>query len=146
MKKKFELTTETKIIYGKKLYRIKALIAFGNVSEGELGGWIEKEKNLSHDGNAWVYDNAMVCDDARVCGNARVCDDADLMWISKIGSRNDTVTFFKTKNLTIGVSVGCFKGTIDEFEKKVETTHGDNEHAQAYKLAIQLAKLRIKLK
>ena len=52
--KKFELTTESKInIFGKKLFRIKALISFGNVREGDTGGWVEKEENLSHSGNAW---------------------------------------------------------------------------------------------
>ena len=67
------------------------------------------------------------------------------MWISKIGSRNDTVTFMRSKELKIIVAVGCFKGSIDEFEEKVKRTHGENEHAQAYFLAIQLAKLRIDL-
>ena len=57
--KKFELTAETKITaYGKKLFRIKALISFGSVEEGETGGWVEKEDNLSQSGNAWVFDNA----------------------------------------------------------------------------------------
>lgn len=32
-------------IFGKKLFRIKALISFGDVEEGETGGWIEKEEN-----------------------------------------------------------------------------------------------------
>lgn len=41
--KKYELTTESKEYYGRKLFRIKALVSFGNVKEGELGGWIEKE-------------------------------------------------------------------------------------------------------
>ena len=51
--KKFELTSESTInIFGKKLFRIKALVEFGNVKEGELGGFIEKEENLSHEGNA----------------------------------------------------------------------------------------------
>ena len=53
------------------------------------------------------------------------------------------MTFVKSKDSTILVKVGCFKGTIDEFEKRVIKTHGSNEHAQAYMLAIQLAKLRI---
>ena len=30
--KKYELTSEAKIVYGRKLFRIKALISFGNVS------------------------------------------------------------------------------------------------------------------
>ena len=46
--KKFELTSETKInIFGKKLFRIKALISFGVVKTGETGGWVEKEENVN---------------------------------------------------------------------------------------------------
>ena len=53
--KKFELTAEfVTNVFGRKLFRIKALVAFGNVEKGELGGFIEKEDNLSHGGNAWV--------------------------------------------------------------------------------------------
>ena len=75
--KKFELTSESIVnIFGKKLYRIKALVEFGNVKEGELGGFVEKEENLSHEGNAWVYGNAEVFGNASVSGNARVFDNA----------------------------------------------------------------------
>ena len=81
--KKFELTSETKInIFGKKLFRIKALISFGNVEAGETGGWVEKEENVNQSGDAWVsgnaevYGNARVSGDARVYGNARVSGDA----------------------------------------------------------------------
>ena len=89
MNKKFELLLDDTItIFGIKLFRIKALISFGSVEEGELGGYIEKEDNLSFYGNAWVsgnaevygnarvYGNAMVSGDARVYGNARVYGDA----------------------------------------------------------------------
>ena len=59
--KKFELTAEfVTNVFGKKLFRIKALVAFGNVEKGELGGFIEKEDNLSHDGNARVSGDAWV--------------------------------------------------------------------------------------
>ena len=75
--KKFELTAEfVTNVFGKKLFRIKALVAFGNVEKGELGGFIEKEDNLSHDGDAWVYGNAQVSGDARVYGNAQVFGNA----------------------------------------------------------------------
>ena len=75
--KKFELTSEfiTNIL-GTKLFRIKALVEFGNVKAGDLGGYVEKEENLSHEGNAWVCGNAEVCGDARVYGNAWVYGDA----------------------------------------------------------------------
>jgi carbonic anhydrase/acetyltransferase-like protein (isoleucine patch superfamily) len=74
--KKFILTDEKKDYLGTTLYRIKAIRAFGNIKEGELGGWIESESNLSHEGNAWVGDNAKVIDKARVSGNAMVYGNA----------------------------------------------------------------------
>ena len=75
--KKFKLTSEFIVdISGVKLFRIKALIEFGNVKAGDLGGYIEKEENLSHMGNAWVSGNARVSGDARVFGNARVAGNA----------------------------------------------------------------------
>lgn len=70
--KKFELTNETKTVCGRTLFRIKALISFGNVSAGDLGGFVEKEENLSHSGNACVYGNAQVCGDAEMSGDACV--------------------------------------------------------------------------
>jgi predicted acyltransferase (DUF342 family) len=76
MNTKFELTSEFKIIYGVKLFRIKALVKFGNVKVGELGGYIEKESNLSVSGNAWVYGNAYVYGDAYVSENAYVSGNA----------------------------------------------------------------------
>ena len=81
--KKFEFTGETKTLFdGTVLHRIKALVriefAWMVVEIGELGGWIEKENNLSHDGNAWVYGDAEVYDNARVYDNAWVCGDAEV--------------------------------------------------------------------
>ena len=76
MNKKYELTDETQEWNGRTLHRIRALADFGDVKAGELGGWIEKEENLSHNGNAWVYGDAQVCGDAWVCGDAQVCGDA----------------------------------------------------------------------
>ena len=75
--KKFELTSETKIdIFGKKLFRIKALISFADVEAGETGGWVEKEGNVNQSGNAWVSGDAMVYGNAEVYGNAMVSGDA----------------------------------------------------------------------
>ena len=74
--KKYELTDDTVQIFSKTLHRVKALCDFGDVKAGDLGGYIESESNLSHDGDAWVYGNARVYGDAWVCGNARVYGDA----------------------------------------------------------------------
>ena len=76
--KKYELTSETKVINGVELHRIKALKSFGNIKKGELGGWIESEKNLSQDGDAWVFDNAKVRRNATIRGDAWVFDNAEV--------------------------------------------------------------------
>ena len=45
--KKYELLNKDIIeLGGITLFRIKALISFGNVKKGELGGYVEKEDNL----------------------------------------------------------------------------------------------------
>ena len=38
--KKYELTSETKVINGVELHIIKALESFGSVKKGDFGGWI----------------------------------------------------------------------------------------------------------
>ena len=146
--KKFELTSEFVTFLGKKLFRIKALISFGNVEEGELGGYVEKEENLSNDGNAWVYGNARVFGNARVYGdaevfgNARVYGDADYATVHGFGSEYRTTTFFRTKAGDIGVRCGCFYGTLEEFRAKVKETHGETKTAKEYLMVADLMEFR----
>ena len=139
--KKFELTSETKInIFGKKLFRIKALISFGNVEAGKTGGWVEKEENVSQSGdawvhgnaevsgnarvsgNAWVYGNAWVSGNAEVYGNAEVSGNADYATIHGFGTQFRVTTFFRCRDKEVKVSCGCFSGTIPEFRKQVKNT------------------------
>lgn len=81
---KYTFVNKTTIDDGRVLYRILALRDFGNVKIGDLGGWIEKENNLSHDGNCWVaddacvYGNAVVRGDAYISGRAWVYDNANI--------------------------------------------------------------------
>ncbi|QEE08866.1 phage related protein [Bartonella kosoyi] len=79
MQKKFALTNETRVFNHKTLYRIKALKDFSDVKAGQLGGFIESEDNLSHDGNCWVYDNALVLNPAHIYENAKVFNNAIIM-------------------------------------------------------------------
>lgn len=62
MSLKYEFTGETKKVFGRTLHRIRALknIKKYGVTAGDIGGWIEKDTNLSQDGNAWVYGDARV--------------------------------------------------------------------------------------
>lgn len=74
---KYELTDETN---GSGLRRIRALrdIPRYGVKEGDLGGWVESEGNLTQEGDCWVFDNAQVCGNAQVFGNAMVCGNAQV--------------------------------------------------------------------
>lgn len=78
--KKYELTDETIIVDNKTLYRIKALKSFVNsyatVEVGDLGGYVESESNLCHDGNSWIYDHGMVMDEAFVCDDGVVANNS----------------------------------------------------------------------
>lgn len=226
--KKYELTNKKTDYWGSTLYRIRALIDFANVKAGDIGGWIEKEDNLSHRDNCWVYgngivcdnglvrDNGMVCDNGIVCDNGVVCDNGlvggcgivcdggvvcenglvrdngkvydngmvfgngivcdnglvrdngvvcdngmvygygivssngmvrkplDILITGPTGSRNDFTTFYKTADGGIGVTCGCFTGTLDEFLEAVEKTHGDNKKFRStYKKLADAAKSQI---
>ena len=185
MKKKYKLTNIKIEVLGKTLFRIRALRDIGksDIHKGDLGGYIEKEENLSQYDNSWVSDDAMVFDDAevfddarvfgrarvfdrarvfgaaeiasdaevggnaRIFGNvrvnrgAKVCSDADIMWISKIGSCLRTTTAFKTKDGKIKIKCDCFEGSLDKFVAKVAEKHGDNKYGREYKTAIELIKI-----
>lgn len=137
--KKYELRGETKEIGGVTLHRIRALIDIPehDVKAGDLGGWIEAERNLSQNGAAWVTGSAWVT------GEALVTNSADYITIGAIGSRNDTTTFYRGADGKIYVSCGCFNGSIDDFASKVKAVHAGTKHEKTYLLAIELAKAQI---
>lgn len=124
--KKFELTANSKMHLGKKLFQIRALISFGNVEEGDLGGFIEKEDNLSQSGNARVYGNA------------------DYTTIKGFGRNCRNTTFFKSEDDDVKVVCGCFLGTLDEFRQKVKETHGDSKYAKEYLMIADLMELHFR--
>lgn len=161
--KKFELTADKIKSNGVTLHRIKALIDFGDVKAGELGGYVEKETNLSQYGGAWVYrhaqvfGNAWVSDNACVCGNALVygnawlsgnawvCSNADYIYLKGFGSHNRSTTIFRAKSGNICVSCGCFIGSLQEFENKVKETHGNNKFAKEYLALVEAAKIHFEV-
>ena len=73
LQKKYELLPDDAIKHDRRTrYRICALGDFGIVRAGDLDGYLEKEDNLSHTGDAWVFGNAKVFDEANIVGNAWV--------------------------------------------------------------------------
>jgi len=74
IKKHFKLTAETKIYIGITLFRVELISDCKWGKKGDLGGWVEKEENIS--GNAWVSDDARVSGNARISGYAQVSENA----------------------------------------------------------------------
>lgn len=76
---KYELLKNNFIEYkGRKLYRIRALKSFSDIKCGDIGGYVENGKNLSQNGNCWIYNNAKVYDDGRVFDNAIIKNNAEV--------------------------------------------------------------------
>ena len=126
----WEFTGETKIHLGTTLKRIRASVGFELkcgvvIGKGELGGWIEKESNLSGDawvyGNAKVYGDALVYGDAEVSGNAEVFDDAEVKSSEDYCVYKNTwssLRWFTYTRSNKMWSVGCFHGTGAELIAK----------------------------
>lgn len=123
--KHFKLTSETKInALGIKLFRIECIIDCKWAKVGDKGGWIEKENNLSC--NAWVS------------------GDDDYCCFQAFGSANRTTTVFKTP-YGVRINCGCFNGSLDDFVKQVEKTHGDNKFGREYRAIIEVIKAKFEL-
>lgn len=75
---KFKLDYDSSTTYqGRTLYRIRALKTFtttsgGIIREGDLGGYVQSEKNLDQKGNSWIFKGAIAMDDARVLNDAQL--------------------------------------------------------------------------
>lgn len=95
MEKKYELLKDDTLSWTDlegndiTLYRIRALKNFecpvkedslfsNYINKGDLGGYIEKEENLSHEGGCWVFHKA------RVYGNAQVLENAHLYNLANV--------------------------------------------------------------
>ena len=137
MEKKFELTDNFVInAFGIKLFQIKCTKSFKYANEGDLGGYVEKEDNLSQYGDAWVSG------DARVSGNARVENNHMHCGFDCFGSCNRHTHAYKTKGNKVEITCGCFRGNIEEFERKVEETHSGTIYEKQYKAIINLIKIK----
>ena len=79
--KKYEILMDEKNTIrwqGHTLHRIKALRDFGDIKRGDLGGFVENENNLSHEGNCWLYNNAKAMDDSRLYDNSAMYDYSEI--------------------------------------------------------------------
>ena len=144
---KYRLTEETKVFFGRTLHRIVCVTAFANVAAGELGGWIESEKNLNQSSDAWVYGdakvygNAWVYGDAKVYGNAKVCGNADYIVLKNNWSSGRYFTYTLSNKMW---KVGCFFGTGEELIKKA---YEDSElSGRCYEASVKYVEELIRIK
>ena len=175
MDKHFELTDKFIInAFGIKLFQIKCTRKIKYADVGDLGGYIEKEDNLSGDarvsGDAWVYGNAQgsgdaqVAGDAQVSGNAQVSGDAQVYGYARVSgnaqvaNNNEHCGFdcfgsvgrhthaYKTQSGKVEIICGCFRGSIEEFEAQVKKTHQGNEFERQYIAIAEVIKIKFGLK
>ena len=146
MEKKFELTDKFVFnTFGIKLFQIKCTKSFKYAKEGDLGGYVEKDENLDQESNAWVYGNAWVSGDAQVSGNADIENDNNHCGFDCFGSCNRHTHAYLTKDNKVEITCGCFRGSIEEFEKKVEKTHSGKIYEKQYKAIINAIKIKFGL-
>ena len=149
MEKKFELTDNFIInAFGVKLFQIKCTKSFKYAKEGDLGGYVEKDENLDQESNAWVSGNAEVSGNARVSGDAWVSGDARVendhmhCGFDCFGSCNRHTHAYMTNENKVEIRCGCFRGSIEEFERKVKETHAGTIYEKQYKAIINLIKIK----
>ena len=124
--KKYSLTKTTKEFLGRTLYQIKAEISFGSVTKGELGGFIEKEENLSQDNNAWIFGDAWIFGNAQISGNAWIFGNARIYGDAQIsGNARISLKASFTKGWFIG---GDDSGKITDITDKTGSTHWKNQY------------------
>lgn len=127
MTRKYEFVSgdEKTIAPGRTIKRIRAVIAIGfGVAPGSLGGYVEHDGQLSHSGDAWVSDDGLI------------------FWAQKVGTGNETLTVYNTKNGDLEVTLGRFRGSVGGFLAASKAKHDDQTHLE-YKLLIEVAQSRI---
>ena len=86
-----------------------------------------------------------ISDNAKVYGDAKIMSYLDYSCFQSFGRVGRTTTVFREKGNKIKISCGCFKGSIEEFEKEVEKTHGDSKFGKEYKAIINVIKIKFNL-
>ena len=71
------IKNESYIVY--KLYRIKALKNFSDVTKGDIGGFVGGYYNLSQKGNCWIYGNASISKNTVISEDDTVIDYAMML-------------------------------------------------------------------
>ena len=90
-----------------------------------------------------AYLRGAYLDGANLRGS-KLIGDRPIIQIFPIGSRGDYLTAYITDKGPF-VKTGCFFGTIEKFKEAVKNTHGNNNHAEEYLVAIALIDTHAKI-
>ena len=77
-------------------------------------------------------------------GGRRLIGERPMLKIGRIGSRSDYLIAWITDG-GLRIQVGCFRGSIVDFESAVIETHADNEHGREYIAAIAMIRAHAKI-
>ena len=69
--------------------------------------------------------------------SGKLTGDRPFFQVGPIGSRQDVLAAFQTEK-GVFLRAGCFFGTVEEFNAKLQDEHGDNTHAVEYRAALVL--------
>lgn len=143
MEKKFELVKDCSIVIRNSsgeainLYAIRALKTFScpiklrgqggvianfTVEEGSIGGWVESEDNLSHEGGCWIFNNARVYDGARIEDNAQI---HHIATVNEGSIVKDYASITDRARVTRGALVGGCTKVANEAEVRDSKVVGD---------------------
>lgn len=106
-RKKFKMVWEPE----SKAYRIYALRSFNDVVEGEKGGLISEEINLSHYGNCWIYQGSKVIGHSCISHNAEIRGESRVE--DSIISGEVFISDTSVRGSTIKGGSGILSGLID---------------------------------
>ena len=119
-------------------YLARAYLAGAYLARANLAGAYLDSADL-----AGAYLDGATLDGANLDG-ANLAGGRPIFQIGPIGSRSAYLVAYMTDKGVI-LKAGCFTGSVKEFEAKLEAEHGDNEHAQEYRAALELIAVHAEL-
>lgn len=129
--KKYEFTENEQEYQQTTFRQIRALvdIPLHNVKAGELGGWIEEELNLSHEGACWVEPESFVLRSARVSGDAGIRGKSIIDFRSRV-TENAVVSNSVVHGINL-ISGGC---VISDSDIRGQCTIQSNSRIESSKI------------
>ena len=87
-----------------------------------------------------------IFENARIYGDAEVSGNSDFITIGPAISSGHYTTAHRDTKIGVRVNVGCFSGSVDEFEKAILETHKEGSKARKQYLGfLSLIKLQFNL-